>query len=375
MTEVTVGKHLVIAGGGHAHMLTLANLHKFIEKGHKVTVIGPSPYHYYSGMGPGMLGKTYTPEEIRFTTKHVVEKQGGVFIQDRVNRVDPESKTVYLESEQTIPYDVLSFNVGSYVPMTIVSGTDRDIFPVKPIEKLIRIQERILELTSQQKISIGIIGGGPSAAEAAGNIWRLGKYYGKNMPEITIYSGEKFMARFPENVRNRIFRSLTKRGIEILEQGFVREIKTGQITMKSGQKHHQDLILLAHGIKPYPIFQKSGLPTGPDGELLVNKYLQCTTHTEIFGGGDCVYFADQPLDKVGVYAVRENPVLYHNLMASLDETDLHTFDPGGEYLLIFNMGDGTGILRKKKLVLGGRLAFIIKNYIDRRFMKKFKSIE
>jgi len=370
-----VGKHLVIAGGGHAHMLTLANLHKFIEKGHKVTVIGPSPHHYYSGMGPGMLGKTYTPEEIRFETKHVVEKQEGEFIQNRVNRVDPENKTVYLESGQTIPYDVLSFNVGSYVPMTIVSGTDRDIFPVKPIEKFIRVQERILELTSQQKISIGIVGGGPSAAETAGNIWRLGKYYGNNRPEITIYSGEKFMASFPENVRNRIFRSLTKRGIEILEQGFVREVKTGQITMKSRQKHHQDLILLAHGIKPYPIFQKSGLPTGPDGELLVNKYLQCTTHTEIFGGGDCVYFADQPLDKVGVYAVRENPVLYHNLMASLDETDLHTFDPGGEYLLIFNMGDGTGILRKKKLVLGGRLAFIIKNYIDRRFMKKFKSIE
>ena len=128
-----MGKHLVIAGGGHAHMLTLANLHKFIEKGHKVTVIGPSPYHYYSGMGPGMLGKIYTPEEVRFATKHVVEKQGGVFIQDRVERIDPESKAVYLESEKTIPYDALSCNVGSYVPTTIVSGEGRDIFPVKPI--------------------------------------------------------------------------------------------------------------------------------------------------------------------------------------------------------------------------------------------------
>ncbi len=370
-----MGKHLVIAGGGHAHMLTLANLHKFIEKGHKVTVIGPSPHHYYSGMGPGMLGKIYTPEEVRFATKDVVEKQGGVFMQDRVSRIDPESKTVYLESEQKIPYEVLSCNVGSHVPMSIVSGTDRDIFPVKPIEQLIHVQERILEISSQQKISIGIVGGGPSSAEIAGNIWRLGKYYGKNMPEITIFSGEKFMARFTEKVRNRIFRSLTKRGIEILEQDFVREVKTGQITMKSGQKHHKDLILLAHGIKPYPVFQKSGLPTGPDGELLVNKYLQCTTHAGIFGGGDCAYFRDQPLDKVGVYAVRENPVLFHNLMASLDETDLHSFDPGREYLLIFNMGDGTGVLRKKRLVLGGRLAFFIKNYIDRSFMKKFQSVE
>ncbi len=370
-----MGKHLVIAGGGHAHMLTLANLHKFIEKGHKVTVIGPSPYHYYSGMGPGMLGKTYTPEEVRFATKHVGEKPGGVFIQDRVERIDPESKTAYLESEKTIPYDALSCNVGSYVPTTIVSGEGRDIFPVKPIEKLIRFQERVLELSSQQKITIGIIGGGPSAAETAGNIWRLGKYYCKNMPDITIFSGQKFMARFTENVRNRIIHSLTKRDIEILEQDFVSEIKTGEITMESGQVHHKDLILLAHGIKPYPVFQKSGLPTGPDGELLVNKYLQCTKYQEIFGGGDCIYFAYQPLDKVGVYAVRENQILYHNLMASLDKTDLQDFDPGGEYLLIFNMGDGTGIMQKKKLVLGGKLAFTIKNYIDRRFMKKFKSIE
>jgi len=370
-----VGKHLVIAGGGHAHMLTLAKLHKFIEKGYNVTVIGPSPHHYYSGMGPGMLGKIYTPEEIRFATKHLVEKQGGMFIQDRINRIDPESKTVYLESEQTIPYDALSCNVGSYVPMTIVSGADRDIFPVKPIKKLIHFQERILELTSKQKITIGIIGGGPSAAETAGNIWRLGKYYCKNMPDITILSGQKFMARFTENVRSRIFHSLTKRGIEILEQDFAREIKTGQIAMESGQVHYKDVILLAHGIKSYPVFQKSGLQTGPDGELLVNKYLQCTKYSEIFGGGDCIYFVDQPLDKVGVYAVRENQILYHNLMASLDKTDLQAFDPGGEYLLIFNMGNGTGILQKKKLVLEGRIAFIIKNYIDRKFMKKFKSIE
>ena len=70
-----------------------------------------------------------------------------------------------------------------------------------------------------------------------------------------------------------------------------------------------------------------------------------------------------------------NPVLYHNLMAALEETDLQPFDPGGDYLLIFNMGDGTGILHKKWLTLDGKLAFMIKDYIDCKFMKKFQSIE
>jgi NADH dehydrogenase FAD-containing subunit len=110
------------------------------------------------------------------------------------------------------------------------------------------------------------------------------------------------------------------------------------------------------------------------GGLLVNKYLQCTAHPEIFGGGRCIYFKDRPLDKVGVYAVRQNPVLYQNLMASLEETVLQPFDPGG-YHRIFNMGDDTGILRKKRLVFGGRLAFLIKDHMDRKFIRKFQAIE
>ena len=85
-------KHLVLVGGGHAHMVTLKNLHTFVDRGHEVTVIGPSQHHYYSGMGPGMLGKTYAPGEIRFATRHVVEKQGGRFILDKAERVDPEEK-------------------------------------------------------------------------------------------------------------------------------------------------------------------------------------------------------------------------------------------------------------------------------------------
>ena len=70
-----------------------------------------------------------------------------------------------------------------------------------------------------------------------------------------------------------------------------------------------------------------------------------------------------------------DPILFHNLMATLEGKDLHSFDPGGDYLLIFNLGDGTGVLHKWRIQFGGRLAFIIKDYIDRKFMRKFQSLE
>ena len=368
-------KKLILAGGGHAHMVTLANLHQFVEKGYSVTVIGPSEHHYYSGMGPGMLGKTYKPQEVRFATKHVVEKKGGAFISGKIVRIDAEAQRVYLESGDSVAYDVMSCNLGSHVPMDIIHGGLEDIYLVKPIERLLAAQERILELGSREKITIGIIGGGPSAVEIAGNLWRLTHEPGMQPADIKILTGKTIMPHHPEGVRKKAQDSLKRRGIEIRESFSVNEIRTGRVTEASGKTHDLDIIFVAIGVKPNPVFKASGIPTGPDGGLSVNRYLQSTEYVNIFGGGDCIYFKDAPLDKVGVYAVRQNPILYHNLMAALEGGKLEPFEPGGDYLLIFNMGDGTGILHKRWVLFGGRLAFFIKDYIDRKFMKTYQALE
>ena len=143
-----MAKHLVLVGGGHAHMMTLANIHAFVAKGHRVTVIGPSEHHYYSGMGPGMLGGTYSPSDIRFATKHVVEKQDGVFVLGKAVLVRPDERQIELESGETVRYDVVSFNAGSYVPRLNLSEDTENIYTVKPIEKLVEAQARIKELAN-----------------------------------------------------------------------------------------------------------------------------------------------------------------------------------------------------------------------------------
>lgn len=368
-------KNLVIAGGGHAHMVILAKLKTFVECGANVTVIGPSVHHYYSGMGPGMLGNTYRPEEIRFATRHVVEKNGGTFVLGKVVKIDPDAQCVHLDAGDPIPYDVLSCNLGSQVPEDTVTGPLDDIYLVKPIERLLAAQQRILDSGAQGKTSIGVIGGGPSAVEISGNIWRLTRAPGMHAADIKIFTSKTLMPHHPNGVRRRAIASLKSRGIQIIEHCDVKTITTGSVTDTSGKAYHLDIIFVAVGVKPSRVFADSGIPTGPDGGMRVNRYLQSTAYPTIFGGGDCIYFEDAPLDKVGVYAVRQNPVLYHNLMASLAGTQLQPFDPGGKYLLIFNLGDGTGILYKWSVLFGGRLAFRFKDYLDRRFMREFQAIE
>jgi len=106
--------------------------------------------------------------------------------------------------------------------------------------------------------------------------------------------------------------------------------------------------------------------------MLVNDFLQCVDHPELFGGGDCISLAGSPLARVGVYAVRQNLPLHRNLSAFLEGRPLQRFDPGGDYLLILNLGDRTGLFRRKGVVWSGRLAFQLKNYLDTRFMRKFQ---
>jgi NADH dehydrogenase FAD-containing subunit len=368
-------KNLVIAGGGHAHMVTLANLHRFVEKGHKVTVIGPSEHHYYSGMGPGMLGKTYRPDEIRFATKRVVEKKGGAFVLGKITRIDAKAQTVLLESGEAVAYDVISCNLGSQVPQGLIDGRLEDIYLVKPIERLLAAQQRILELGSRRTIRVGIIGGGPSAVEIAGNIWRLTREPHMQPADIKILTSKSIMPHHPDGVRIKALASLRRRGVDIVENCDVAKIRTGEVTDAAGNVYALDIIFVAIGVKPSSVFKESGIPTGPDGGMLVNRYLQSTEHGNMFGGGDCIYFKPSPLNKVGVYAVRQNPTIYHNLMAALEGGTLQEFQPGGGYLLIFNLGDGTGIFHKWKILFGGRIAFFIKDYIDRRFMRQFQAIE
>jgi NADH dehydrogenase FAD-containing subunit len=367
-----MGKHLVFVGGGHAHMTCLKNLRSFITKGHRITLVSPSPYHYYSGMGPGMLAGTYRPQEIRFHVRKTVQTVGGDFLEDRVIRVDPKRRVLFLNSGAEVSYDVVSLNTGSAVPLDqIETKAANNVFTVKPIVNLLKARQAILNLIQGGRSRILVVGGGPAGFEITGNAWQLVRENRGN-GRFTLLAGRKLLAGFPEKVRRLAMRSFSARGIEVVEGSRLSKLETNLARLDDGREYPFDIAFLALGVRPSGPFQESGLPTGRDGGLLVNANLQSPAHPEIFGGGDCISFQDRPLNKVGVYAVRQNPILYHNLMAALEGRELRSFVPQDVYLLILNLGDRRGIFWRRNVMFDGRLAFRIKDHIDRKFMRTFQ---
>ncbi len=368
-----MSKRLVFVGGGHAHLTCLKNIRNFISPGHRVTLINPSPYHYYSGMGPGMLSGIYLHWEARFHVRKMAEDRGAAFIMGKVIRCDPRQHLLFLQSGEEVPYDVVSFNTGSDVPTGLLTDAPREnLFPVKPVVNLLRARHTILSaLKGYGAFRYVVVGGGPAGVEISGNLWRL--LHDNHMQgQFTLVAGKRLLPEAPEKVRQLAMKSLEGRGVQVIEGSHVKTVEKGKVILTDGHGLQFDLVLAAIGIRPSSLFEDSAIPVGPDGGLLVNRFLQSVAFPDVFGGGDCISFEGYSLAKVGVYAVRQNPILYHNIMAALEGGEMAVFSPQREFLLILNMGNGKGIFWKKNWVWEGRLAFLIKNFIDKRFMRNFQ---
>ena len=170
-----MGKQLVIVGTGHAHMTVLKHLNDFVSAGHSITAVSSSRYHYYSGMGPGMLSGIYQPDDIRFDMRKMVQTRGGTFVEDDVTRIDPVERKLFLGQGNPISYDLVSFNTGSYVPLEKGLACNGHVIPVKPIENLLTARANIIDALKTKNLNITVAGGGPTGVEVSGNLSRLVK--------------------------------------------------------------------------------------------------------------------------------------------------------------------------------------------------------
>ncbi len=128
-------------------------------------------------------------------------------------------------------------------------------------------------------------------------------------------------------------------------------------------------------MRPAPaLTQHASLPTDARGFLRVRDTLQVVGHDELFAAGDVASLESWPeLPKAGVHAVRAAPVLAHNLRAFSAGRPLRAFAPQREFLVLLNLGDGRALGFKWGVCIEGRAVFWLKDWIDRRFVARFRA--
>src|SRR5262249_49161870 len=95
---------------------------------------------------------------------------------------------------------------------------------------------------------------------------------------------------------------------------------------------------------------------------------------DVWAAGDTIAFAERELPKSGVYAVRAGPALADNIRRTLTGKTLRPFKPQREALYLVSTGGRYAVGSRNGVVVEGAWVWHWKDWIDRRFMRKYNEL-
>jgi selenide,water dikinase len=375
---VTGRVRLLLVGAGHAHLEIMRRL-AADPPGVELTVVSLGPRHHYSGMVPGYLQGTYSEAEIAVDVPRLAARSGGRFVAGRAVAVDPGERRVRLASGGELAYDLASFAVGSETAGVDDPAVAAYAERIKPLARVVDLRARLLELAGRteagERAAVAVVGGGAAGVEVALAAARL-LDDARVERRLTLFdagpeilSGSGYSHRF----RARAGEVLARRGIEVRTGARVAAVDAGAVETEDGSRLPADLTVWLTGAVASPIFQGSGLPLDDRGFLLLDDSLRSLGDPRVFAAGDCGTLASHPATpKAGVYAVREAPFLWGSLVAALSGGPAPRYRPQQGFLSLLNTADGRALLSYRGIVSHGRGAWRLKDWIDRRFVARYR---
>jgi selenide,water dikinase len=164
---------------------------------------------------------------------------------------------------------------------------------------------------------------------------------------------------------------LADNGIAIIENDTAAAIMPASIRLRSGREMPCDTAIVSTKAQAPSWFAQTGLARTAGGYLALRPTLQTITDDGIFAAGDCATVVEHPRPKAGVFAVRQGPVLAHHLRRHLQTGLLDPFIPQENFLTLISLGDKSAIASRGSFAAAGHWAWLLKDWIDRRFMARF----
>ncbi len=360
-------KTLILVGGGHAHLHCLEQVKNDPVENLHVMLISPSRHQYYSGMFSGFTEGVYSLDDIRIDLAKLSENVGCTFIEDSIVSIDAQAKKIIGATGAIYHYDLVSFDIGS-----------RTAIPEKLAEQVALIKPNYLFPEQLEKLRESdypiIVGGGASGVELAFSIQAWRKQQGL-LTNTALISSTPLLSSSGKRVSKKIETIAQRKSLSFYTGNAVDTITNDHVITSAKKSYRQSAVLWLTGPMSDELFNNSGVQTDEGGFLLVDSTLRSVHYPEIFGAGDCISIDHYPtLAKNGVYAVRQGPVLWNNLKNSLSNIALEPFSPQKKFVAILSTGGGQALLTFGKFTLHGAIAWKMKRYIDRKFMKRYKAL-
>jgi NADH dehydrogenase len=287
---------VVILGAGFGG-LTAA---KALAKDADVTVVDRHNFQTFLPLLYQVATAGLAADHVAHPVRGALRKSGVKFRMGSPISVDHKNKSVKLDSSEVLEFDHLVVALGSSTADFGVKGVNEHALGMKSVHEAIGIRAEVMRrfedlcrFEDQTRLSLTVVGGGPTGVEMAGALAELKRGPLKNdeanaAKHIDIYlieAGPRILPMFSERLSARAKKDLEKLGVKVLLNTAVEEVKPRQILIKGANAVPSEVTIWAAGVKGEPTGALLNLPL-EGTRISVEQNLRVNNYPHIWAIGD-----------------------------------------------------------------------------------------
>jgi NADH dehydrogenase len=362
---------VVILGGGFGGLAAARALYKSAE----VTVVDRHNFQTFLPLLYQVSTAGLAADHVAYPIRGALRKTNIKFRMGSPISVDHKNKEVKLDSSEVLQFDHLIVALGSVSADFGIPGVNEYALGMKTVHEALTIRAEIMRrfedlcrFEDETKLSISVIGGGPTGVEMAGAIAELIRGPLKSdqanaaahIQVSLIEAGPRLLPPFAPSLSERTKKDLEKLGVKVLLNAAVKAIEHRKIVLKDDSVLNSEITIWAAGVKGSDAMAQLSLPTNGN-RVAVEPTMQVKNYPNIWALGDIAGALGKdgrPLPMVAPVAIQQGKFIAKQiarLTANKPLTDFKYLDKGS----MATIGRNKAIVQVRGLKIAGPIAWLI----------------
>jgi NADH:quinone reductase (non-electrogenic) len=386
---------IVVAGAGYAGLHVALRLTAKLRSNPEVmlTLVDRHDYHQVLTELPRVAGGTRAADAVRIPLQDMLAERVR-FVQAEIGGFDLAGRRL-LTGAGPIGWGRLVLALGSRPNDFAIPGLAEralSLYSASDAERVWAAVSKALTAAAaaadpgwQRRLATVVVGGGgANGVELAGELAEVlpevasGHGLAAGRPAVLLVeAGPTILAGSSPQLIDKATRILSELGVQVRTNATIAAATADGFRLQDGQLVEGGVFVWAGGVKAPELVANSGLPTGHNGRVKVDRYLRVLDHPQIYVAGDLASVTDprtgHVLPPLAQVALEEGETVARNLDAEQEGRPLEAFtfhDKG----FVVSVGPRRGVADIAGITTGGRLAHLLKDAIEWEYRQSVRHL-
>jgi NADH dehydrogenase len=361
---------VVILGGGFGGLTAARALTKTAD----VTVVDRHNFQTFLPLLYQVSTAGLAADHVAYPIRGALRKTGAKFRMASPISIDHKNKQVKLDSSELLDFDHLIIALGSTTADFGIPGVTEYALGMKSVHEALTIRAEVMRrfedlcrFEDNTRLTISVVGGGPTGVEMAGALAELVRGPLKSdqanaaahIDVQLLEAGDRLLPPFSPSLSARTKKDLEKIGVNVKLNSAVKALEHRKIILKDGTVLQSEITVWAAGVQGSPAMQQLNLPV-VGNRLSVAPTLQINNYPNVWALGDIAGALGKdgrPLPMVAPVAIQQGKFIAKQIDRLTNGKTLKSFsylDKGS----MATIGRNKAVVEVKGLKLTGTIAWL-----------------